>query len=334
MKILINGGSGIGDAIIALSLAKGLKNCSYNSTIDYLVSGTKDTCKVLEVVLKHQNMIRRVLVYNRKNIVNLLYLFFNIWLNNYDYILDKYNSRFVGILKIFTKKIITFDDLVVKNKETYHIVKQFELLGKAIFENFQSDIRVLDRETLDDSIKLLKNKNKKLIGLCVGTNFTQFVVNKELKFNNIKQWSYNKWIDLASKLQDNGFEVVLLGGKKELDEIHNNIEVNKLNNFQNYIGKVSLSQSICILSQLDLLVGSDTGLMHCAAALDIPTISLFGGTDPKIWRPYGDKNTVIYKSLNCSPCYGTLDGFLCKERKCMNSIIVDDVMNCIIENIV
>ncbi len=42
-----------------------------------------------------------------------------------------------------------------------------------------------------------------------------------------------------------------------------------------------------------LYVGNDSGLTHLAAALEVPTIAIFGTTDPNIWRPLGDHVTVI-----------------------------------------
>jgi len=46
-------------------------------------------------------------------------------------------------------------------------------------------------------------------------------------------------------------------------------------------------------SACNLIVGSDGGAMHIAAALDITTVTLFGDIDPAVWRPYSKKGTVI-----------------------------------------
>ena len=46
-------------------------------------------------------------------------------------------------------------------------------------------------------------------------------------------------------------------------------------------------------SSCDLIVGSDGGAMHIAAALDIPTVTLFGDIDPTVWRPYSQKGHSI-----------------------------------------
>ena len=55
----------------------------------------------------------------------------------------------------------------------------------------------------------------------------------------------------------------------------------------------NLRSLMVAFSSCDLIVGSDGGAMHIAAALDIETLTLFGDIDPVIWRPYGKKGDVI-----------------------------------------
>jgi ADP-heptose:LPS heptosyltransferase len=64
--------------------------------------------------------------------------------------------------------------------------------------------------------------------------------------------------------------------------------------------------------------------MHISSALETPTIALFGPTDPIHHRPYGERNIVIKKDIECSPCYKRE----CKKGiLCMESINVDDVID-------
>jgi ADP-heptose:LPS heptosyltransferase len=48
-----------------------------------------------------------------------------------------------------------------------------------------------------------------------------------------------------------------------------------------------------ILKQMDLVISNDTGIMHVAAAVGVPVLSLFGPTDPLQWAPIGDKHRFI-----------------------------------------
>lgn len=50
-------------------------------------------------------------------------------------------------------------------------------------------------------------------------------------------------------------------------------------------------------------LGNDSGITHLAASLGIPTLSIFGPTDPLIWGPQGEKVEIFYEHLRCSPCW-------------------------------
>ncbi|MFQ5646866.1 MAG: glycosyltransferase family 9 protein [bacterium] len=73
--------------------------------------------------------------------------------------------------------------------------------------------------------------------------------------------------------------------------------------------------------RLDLLVAVDTGPLHLAAALGIPTVALFGPTDPVRNGPLGNRNIVVHHRLDCSGCYKRD----CPSPRCMESISVDEV---------
>jgi heptosyltransferase-2 len=57
-----------------------------------------------------------------------------------------------------------------------------------------------------------------------------------------------------------------------------------------------------LLSICDGFIGNDSGSMHLAGALGIPTVAIFGSTNPNRTGPLGPKTRVIYRKLECSPC--------------------------------
>jgi heptosyltransferase-2 len=73
----------------------------------------------------------------------------------------------------------------------------------------------------------------------------------------------------------------------------------------------------------DLLICNNSGPLHIAAALGIPTVSTMGPTDPVLWWPTGENNIVIRKELDCSPCSKSA----CKSHKCMRLITVEEVID-------
>ena len=71
----------------------------------------------------------------------------------------------------------------------------------------------------------------------------------------------------------------------------------------NLIGKTSLGELIERLRACRLLLTNDTGTMHLAAFLGVPTVALFGSTEPALTGPLGAQHRVIRHHVPCSPCF-------------------------------
>ncbi len=64
----------------------------------------------------------------------------------------------------------------------------------------------------------------------------------------------------------------------------------------------SLRDMARLLRATDLFVGTDNGLRHLAAALGVPTVTVFGPTDPGGWNPPGPRHVSVRRGETCSPC--------------------------------
>ena len=71
----------------------------------------------------------------------------------------------------------------------------------------------------------------------------------------------------------------------------------------NLVGKTSLTELIACLQGCSLLLTNDTGTMHLAAALGVPTVTIFGSTEPILTGPLGDHHRIIRQHVACSPCF-------------------------------
>jgi len=58
-----------------------------------------------------------------------------------------------------------------------------------------------------------------------------------------------------------------------------------------------------LYKKAQLVITTDSGPMHLAAAMETPVIALFGPTDPARTGPYGTGHTIIRTELSCSPCF-------------------------------
>jgi heptosyltransferase II len=72
---------------------------------------------------------------------------------------------------------------------------------------------------------------------------------------------------------------------------------------QNRIGKTNLAELIEELRSCDLLLTNDTGTMHLAGLLRVPTVTIFGSTEPNRTRVLGAGHHVLRHHVECSPCF-------------------------------
>jgi heptosyltransferase II len=131
------------------------------------------------------------------------------------------------------------------------------------------------------------------------------------EYGPAKQWPAAYFAEVARHwlAQNTAHTVVLVGGPNDV-AIGNQIEgiVKRelpahSERMVNRCGKTSLSEAFAEIANAGYVVSNDSGLMHAAAALDIPVVALFGSTDPHHTPPHSPKATVLSLGLSCSPCF-------------------------------
>jgi heptosyltransferase-2 len=71
----------------------------------------------------------------------------------------------------------------------------------------------------------------------------------------------------------------------------------------NWCGETTLLDSMALLTGMSLVVANDSGMVHMAAATNVPLVALFGPMDPQQWRPLSTNATVLtHPDLTCRPC--------------------------------
>ena len=86
-------------------------------------------------------------------------------------------------------------------------------------------------------------------------------------------------------------------------------------------GETTLRELAALYKTASVLLTTDSGPMHLAAAVGTPVVALFGPTSPERTGPYGDRHIVIRHGLPCSPCFRKS----CDSLECMKTISVDEV---------
>ncbi|MFN0315577.1 MAG: glycosyltransferase family 9 protein, partial [Burkholderiales bacterium] len=102
-----------------------------------------------------------------------------------------------------------------------------------------------------------------------------------------KRWHAAGWRELAEWLLGKGMQVVLTGGTEEQERAHaREIFAELPEGVHDLIGRYSLGEIAALLSRARVYIGPDTVTTHLAAALGIPTVALFGPSNPVKWGPW------------------------------------------------
>ena len=103
----------------------------------------------------------------------------------------------------------------------------------------------------------------------------------------------------------------------------------------NACGQLTFGQFAAALPRCNLFITGDSGPMHVAIAQGVPTVSLWGPTNPGFHAPPGNHCRVIYHQMHCSPCLPMLTsrpGMWCDHRAdCMRKITVTEVAQAVME---
>jgi heptosyltransferase-1 len=140
-------------------------------------------------------------------------------------------------------------------------------------------------------------------------------------------WITKRWgVDNYARLSDNlisrfGRKVILIWGPGE-QALAEDI-AQHMRQLPVIACNTSVPQLIELIKRCGLFIAGDTGPLHLASALDIPTIALYGPSDPKRNGPYAGRHVVIHHKLECSGCYKRQ----CKNFKCMQLITVEEVLS-------
>lgn len=102
-----------------------------------------------------------------------------------------------------------------------------------------------------------------------------------------KQWREDGWIAVARWLIDNGFRVALTGSPDPEEKNHVDAIARQLpDGVINAAGRLTLGGTAALIARAQFFIGPDTAVTHIAAATGVPTIALFGPTDPVKWGPW------------------------------------------------
>ena len=321
VKFLVIRFSSIGDIVLTTPVIRIIKNQIEDSSIHFL------TKKENLSIVNNNPYISKVHILEPNNFTELTNKLYN---EGFDYVIDLHNNirtaRIKKHLKIisFTFKKLNIEKWLIVNFKynklpKVHIVDRYLDTLKAFgVENDNNGLDYFIDSKDNYSLDNLNLDNKKVISIVIGAKHFTKQIPTEIIINICNSIDYN---------------IILLGGK---DDYNKSIEIsNKTSNTINKVGEINLNQSASIIKQSDLIITSDTGLMHIASAFNKNIISIWGNTIPEFgMSPYlidNNKSIIIEnKDLKCRPC-SKIGYKKCPKNhfNCMNNIDVNKIINSI-----
>jgi heptosyltransferase-2 len=138
-----------------------------------------------------------------------------------------------------------------------------------------------------------------------------------------KRWPAERYRALAARLTEAGRTVWILGGPDERP-LGEEIARSGGDEVRDLCGVTTLSEAVDLLALADVTVANDSGLAHVAAAAGSPVVVLFGPTSPDFAAPLTDRSELLYRGLECSPCFERSCPL--GHHRCMTDIAVEEVM--------
>lgn len=338
-NILIIKLSSIGDVVHALPFLEALKNSYPDSRIDWLVEE-----EASQVISGHP-AINRVIISGRKrwqkeilNPAKLLKVsseaisfYKNLRFSSYDIVIDLqglFRSGFLTALSRGKRKIgmsgaregasfFPKEPPVAVDYDQHAIDRYLKVAGHL---GCNTGIRKGEIPVSEQDKKLAAG---------IFSSFSEgkplIAVNPMAKWKT-KLWQPDKFSELAEKLQKEiDCRIIFTGSMQDrpvIEEIIRQTGI-KENKIINLAGRTGLKELAYLYSGCSVLICTDTGPMHIAAAMGCRVVALFGPTSPLRTGPYGNGHIIIRSGIDCSPCFKKE----CRDIKCMGDITVDAVFD-------
>lgn len=201
-----------------------------------------------------------------------------------------------------------------KNTPIHQVDEYFQLL-KLLDIQEQPDepklyLQNIEKEEAKEKLKLYGiDFHKKKIGISAGA-----------AYGETKCWPKENFAELIKRFAEdaNCPQFIFFGDHSQVGMIEE-IASKYPHLVLNLASKTTIRELMAMIFHMDLFLSNDSGPMHIAEAIGVPTLAIFGSTSPERTGPY-KHGKVLYKKANCSPCYKRV----CPtDFRCMKGISVE-----------
>ena len=340
-KFLVIKLSALGDIVHALPVARTLRQSYPQAFIAWMIEerykellhNNPDIDEIIPIRIKSWKKN-----WNRKTLKEILKIVKNLRQQNFDVVFDLHGLIKSGVIAMLSGARI---------KSGFHRKNCKEKISSIFFNKkapyMTGGIHVIDMYlTLVQSALEIQNKVKQFPLPEIRHQKVEdfFQHHPELTSKNIiginpgagfesKLWELERFAQLADRITvELNSSILLTWGPGEEHKINKIAASMKQKCW--VAPSTTIQESIALYKHLTLLVTCDSGPLHLCAALGIPTVSMFGPTDPVRNGAYGLNHITVYKKLDCSFCWKRKCPLGTNE--CMKKVTVDEVFESVRSN--
>lgn len=318
-KVLVIRFSSIGDIVLTTPIIRCIKSQMEGVELHYI------TKEENQQILSANPYIDK-LVFLQSSLFETLQM---LRKERYDYVIDLHNNQRTWLIKLMLGvKSFSFPKINVEkwlmvnfnvnHLPTMHIVdRYFKAVSTIGVKNDEKGLDFFIHETLPEKFPT----SQPYIAWVIGAK------------QQTKQLPVHKIIEALNSSSFPKVKVVLLGGKEDIMRAEEITAATPNIGALSLVGKCSLQASASVIKHAEVVITNDTGLMHIAAALQKPILSVWGNTIPEFgMAPYYGKTTqenriIQVSDLSCRPC-SKLGYSHCPKGhfQCMENIPIADMV--------
>jgi len=308
-NILVISLSNIGDVILTLPVIDTLKANFPQARLNVIIGP-----KAVEL-LSDDSKVNPIVYDKRISVKSKIGFFVYLKKEQFDLIVDLRHSGLSVLLRAryktsaFIKIPKTIEHMkyrhLYKLKSTYSEITRF-------YSFSEIHINDSDRERIDKILsadKLSDAKNMIIVSPGAASHW--------------KRYRPDGFAKICDYLIENYSAKIVMVGDKNDFVIAQTVSNLMHNTSVNLCGQTNLKQLAYLLKKAKIVISNDSAVMHLASYLEIPTMAIFGPTNPKKYGPWNSKSLVVRKELECSPC----EESSCKySHECMNLLEEKDII--------
>lgn len=335
MKILVVGPSWVGDMCMAQVLFKMLKRAHPNATLDVLapqwsealLSRMPEVDTTLVLPFGHGDLQLSARIAFGKKLKSKGYDWALVLPNSWKSAVIPWAAgipKRTGWLGEMRYRLLTDYRKLVKANYPLMIqrfaalvdfdapIQSREMLPKPLLERNESNAKKV-------LAKLKLTLDKPVLILCPGA-----------EYGLTKMWPGSHYAAVADQYLTLNWQVWVLGSPNDQD-VADDLERSLSTSsplFRNLVGQTKLGDAADLMTFATKVVANDSGLMHIASALELPTVAIYGSTSPEFTPPLGEETQVVQVAgLECSPCFERT----CSEvhLRCLKDISPERVIQCL-----